>query len=385
MNIYRKKLVWQVLLLIFAVVIGLGSLLYTRDLVSKLKEEERKKAELWAEATRRLVGLSGSPDDFDFLFRIIEDNTTVPVILIDSRNNIISQRNIPAGIASDTNALKRELKRMDKRNEPIIVDLGNGIVNYIYYRESTLLRQLRIYPYVQLGVILLFIAIAYIAFSSSRSAEQNQVWVGLSRETAHQLGTPASSLSAWAEIIRSRYPGTDIAEELSVDVERLGSVVERFSLIGSKPKLMLQDLPALAEKTVSYMHKRIASTVDLNIANETTGCSGVPLNPVLLGWVIENLVKNSIDAMKGAGNITVRLSENDQEAIIDVEDTGKGIPRKDFKTIFKPGYSTRERGWGLGLSLSKRIVEEYHGGRIFVFHSEPGKGSCMRVILQKKK
>ena len=385
MNIYRKKLVWQVLLLIFAVVIGLGSLLYTRDLVSKLKEEERKKAELWAEATRKLVGLSGSPDDFDFLFRIIEGNTTVPVILIDSRDNIISQRNIPAGIASDTTALKRELKLMHKRNEPITVDLGNGIVNYIYYRESTLLRQLRVYPYIQLGVILLFIAIAYIAFNASRTAEQNQVWVGLSRETAHQLGTPASSLSAWAEIIRSRYPDTDIAEELTTDVERLGSVVERFSLIGSKPKLLAEDLPALAGKTVSYMHKRIASTVDLKIANETTGCTSVPLNPVLLGWVIENLVKNSIDAMKGAGSITVRLSENDQEAIIDVEDTGKGIPRKDFKTIFKPGYSTRERGWGLGLSLSKRIVEEYHKGRIFVLHSEPGKGSCMRVILQKKK
>jgi signal transduction histidine kinase len=385
MNIYRKKLIWQVLLLIFAVVIGLGSLLYTRDLVSKLKEEERKKAELWAEATRKLVGLSGSPDDFDFLFRIIEGNTTVPVILIDSRDNIISQRNIPAGIASDTSALKRELKLMHKRNEPITVDLGNGIVNYIYYRESTLLRQLRVYPYIQLGVILLFIAIAYIAFNASRTAEQNQVWVGLSRETAHQLGTPASSLSAWAEIIRSRYPDTDIAEELTIDVERLGSVVERFSLIGSKPKLLPEDLPALAEKTVTYMHKRIASTVDLKITNETTGCTSVPLNPVLLGWVIENLVKNSIDAMKGAGSITVRLSENDQEAIIDVEDTGKGIPRKDFKTIFKPGYSTRARGWGLGLSLSKRIVEEYHRGRIFVLHSEPGKGSCMRVILQKKK
>jgi signal transduction histidine kinase len=384
MNIYRKKLIWQVLLLIFAVVIGLGSLLYTRDLVSKLKEEERKKAELWAEATRKLVGLSGSPDDFDFLFRIIEGNTTVPVILIDSRDNIISQRNIPAGIASDTSALKRELKLMHKRNEPITVDLGNGIVNYIYYRESTLLRQLRVYPYIQLGVILLFIAIAYIAFNASRTAEQNQVWVGLSRETAHQLGTPASSLSAWAEIIRSRYPDTDIAEELTIDVERLGSVVERFSLIGSKPKLLPEDLPALAEKTVTYMHKRIASTVDLKITNETTGCTSVPLNPVLLGWVIENLVKNSIDAMKGAGSITVRLSENDQEAIIDVEDTGKGIPRKDFKTIFKPGYSTRARGWGLGLSLSKRIVEEYHKGR-FVLHSEPGKGSCMRVILQKKK
>ena len=381
MNIYRKKFVWQILLLIFAVIIGFGSLLYTHDLVDKLKDEERKKAEQWAEAQRRLV----SSDDFEFLFRIIEDNSTVPVILIDHQNNIVSLRNIPAGIASDTIALIRELKRMQKRNEPIAIDLGNGLFNYIYYRESTLLRQLRIYPYVQLGVILLFIGMAYFAFSSSRKAEQNQVWVGLSRETAHQLGTPTSSLSAWAEIIRSRYPGTDIAEELPVDVERLGRVAERFSLIGSKPKLLPDDLPSLVENTASYLRKRIASTVALSVVNGATGCTAVPVNPVLLGWVIENLVKNSVDAMKGSGSITVRLSENEDEAIIDVEDSGKGIPRKDFKTIFKPGYSTRERGWGLGLSLSKRIVEEYHGGKIFVLRSEPGRGSCMRVILKKKK
>jgi len=385
MNIYRKKLVWQVLLFIFAVIIGFVSLLYTHDLVSKLKEEERKKAELWAEATRRLVGLSVSSGDFEFLFRIIEDNTTVPVILIDNENNILSHRNIPAGFATDTAAIVRELKLMEKRNEPITIDLGNGTFNYIYYRESTLLRQLRIYPYVQLGVILLFIAVAYVAFNSSRKAEQNQVWVGLSRETAHQLGTPTSSLSAWAEILRSRYPGSDIAEELSIDVERLGRVAERFSLIGSKPKLLPEDLPALAENTAAYLRKRIASTVALSVVNESTGCRSIPLNPVLLGWVIENLVKNSVDAMKGSGSITVRISENDKEAIVDVEDSGRGIPRKDFNTIFKPGYSTRERGWGLGLSLSKRIVEEYHKGRIFVLRSEPGRGSCMRVILKKQK
>ena len=249
--------------------IGLGSLIYTRDLVSKLKEEERKKAELWAEAQRRLV----SSEDFEFIFRIIEDNSTVPVILIDYQDNIVSHRNIPAGIAEDTTALVRELRRMEKRNEPIPVDLGNGIFQYIYYRESTLLRQLRIYPYVQLGVLLLFIAVAYLAFSSSYMAEQNQVWVGLSRETAHQLGTPVSSLSAWAEIIRGRYPGTEIAEELSTDVERLGRVAERFSLIGSRPKLIPEDLCSLAEKTTVYLRKRIASTVDLNVINETTGCS----------------------------------------------------------------------------------------------------------------
>ena len=381
MDIYRKRLLWKVLLLIFAVVIGLGSLFYTHDLVDRLKEEERKKAEQWAEATRRLV----TSDDFEFLFRIIEDNTTVPVILIDEEESILSHRNLPSSLATDTLALVRELKRMAKRNEPISIELPNGIVNHLYYRESTLLRQLRIYPYVQIAVILLFILVAYVAFSASRMAEQNQVWVGLSRETAHQLGTPTSSLSAWSEIISSRYPGTDIAEELSADVERLSRVAERFSLIGSKPKLLSDNLPALAEDAAAYLRKRIASTIDLRVRNETTGCSSIPLNPILLGWVIENLVKNSADAMKGSGEITIRLTESDTEAFVDVEDTGKGIPRKDFKTIFKPGYTTRERGWGLGLSLSKRIVEEYHKGKIFVLRSEPGHGSCMRIILKKNR
>lgn len=380
MNIYRKKLIWKVLLLIFAVLIGVGSLFYTHDLVRKLKEEERKKAGLWAEAQRRLV----TTDDFEFLFSIIENNNTVPVILVDDKENIISYRNLPAGIENDGTALKRELKRMEKRNEPIPVDLGNGEFQYIYYRESIILRQLTVYPYVQLTVILLFIAIAYLAFNASRAAEQNQVWVGLSRETAHQLGTPVSSLSAWAEIIRSRYPGTDIAEELPADVDRLGRVAERFSLIGSRPRLQNEDLPALVENAVTYLRKRIASTIELDVINETGGNSPVPINPVLIGWVIENLVKNSADAMKGNGIITIRLSENDKESFIDVEDTGKGIPKKDFKTIFKPGYSTRERGWGLGLSLSKRIIEEYHKGKIFVLRSEQGRGSCMRIILYKQ-
>ncbi|MFN2314091.1 MAG: ATP-binding protein [Bacteroidales bacterium] len=379
MNIYRKRLLWKVLLLVFAVIIGLGSLIYTHDLVSRLKEEEKKKAEQWAEATRRLV----TSDDFEFLFSIIEDNTTVPVILIDEEHNIISHRNIPSAISSDITSLMRMLGRMENRNEPISIELPNGIVNYLYYRESTLLRQLRIYPYVQLAVILLFIGVAYVAFSSSRMAEQNQVWVGLSRETAHQLGTPTSSLSAWSEIISSRYPGTDIAEELPVDVERLERVAERVSLIGSKPKLQPEDLPSLAETTAGYLRKRIASTVELSVLNETLSCNAVPFNPVLLGWVIENLVKNSADAMKGSGKIVIRLTETKDEAIIDVDDTGKGIPRKDFKTIFKPGYTTRERGWGLGLSLSKRIIEEYHKGKIFVLRSDPGMGSCMRVILKK--
>ena len=384
MDIYRKRLVLKILLLLFAVIIGFGSLFYTRDLVGKLKTEERKKAAMWAEATRRLVGLNGSSEDFEFLFSIIEDNRTVPIILTDDDHNIISFRNLGKGSMNDTSALRRELERMSYRNDPITIDLGNGIENYIFFRESSLLRQLTVFPYVQLGVILLFIAVAYIAFSASRQAEQNQVWVGLSRETAHQLGTPTSSLSAWVEILRSRYPETDIASELSADVERLSRVAERFSLIGSKTKLQLTDLQQLIENSVGYLRKRIASTVDMNVINETKGSSSVPANAVLLGWVIENLVKNSTDAMKGRGIIIIRLSESDNDLCIDVEDNGKGIPKKDFKTIFKPGYSTRERGWGLGLSLSKRIIEEYHKGKIFVRYSEAGRGTCMRVALKKQ-
>ncbi len=379
MNIYRKRFLWKVLLLIFAVVIGLGSLIYTHDLVNRLKDEERKKAEQWAEATRRLI----TSDDFEFIFTIIENNTTVPVILIDEEESIISQRNLPAAILTDTLAMVRELKRMAKRNDPIPIELPGGITNQLYYRESTLLRQLRIYPYVQLTVILLFIGIAYVAFSASRVAEQNQVWVGLSRETAHQLGTPTSSLSAWSEIISSRYPGTEIAEELHADVERLSRVAERFSLIGSKPKLTEAELPPLAEATAAYLSKRIASTIDLQVVNRITGAAPVPFNAVLLGWVIENLVKNAADAMKGSGSITIQLTESGKKVFIDVEDTGKGMARKHFKTIFRPGYTTRERGWGLGLSLSKRIVEEYHKGKIFVLRSEPGNGCTMRIILKK--
>jgi len=383
MDIYRKRLVWKIMLLFFAVIIGFGSLFYTRDLVDKLKVEERKKATMWAEATRRLVGTSGGTEDFEFLFSIVEGNTTVPIILTDDEQNIISYRNLGRAASADTAAIRKELERMSFRNDPIAIDLGNGVENYIYYRESSLLRQLTVFPYVQLGVILLFMAVAYIAFSSSREAEQNQVWVGLSRETAHQLGTPTSSLSAWVEILKSRYPETDIAEELSADVERLGRVAERFSLIGSRTRLQPVDIVGLIENSMGYLRKRISSTVGMNIVNTLPEGYTLPANAVLLGWVIENLVKNATDAMKGRGDIVIRLSGSGKEMFIDVEDNGKGIPKKDFKTIFKPGYSTRERGWGLGLSLSKRIIEEYHRGKIFVRWSEPGKGTIMRVALKK--
>jgi len=382
MDIYRKKLIWKLLLLLFAVLIGLASLIYTQSLITLLKNQEKKKVALWAEATTRLVGVSLESNDFSFLFSVIEDNNTVPVILTDGELSIISSRNLPASVTDNSAAMRRELGKMKEKNPPIVIDLGDGTHNFIYYRESTVLRKLIVYPYVQLGIVLLFIIIAYMAFSASRQAEQNQVWVGLSKETAHQLGTPVSSLSAWVELFETRYPGSEEVKDLSEDVERLDRVTERFSLIGSKPKLQDTDVKSLVFTIIEYLKKRTASTVEFRINADDSGKFVAPANGVLVGWVVENLIKNSIDAIQGNGVITINLCSEKESVIIDIEDTGKGIVKKDFKNVFKPGFSTRERGWGLGLSLSKRIIEEYHKGRIFVKHSSPGKGTCMRVILK---
>jgi|WetSurMetagenome_2_1015567.scaffolds.fasta_scaffold00161_17 signal transduction histidine kinase len=383
MNIYRKKVIWKYLLLFFAVAIGLSSLFYTQSLINILRNDEKERIELWAEAQWRLVNVSVNSEDFGFLFSVIENNKTVPVILTDDHDKIISTRNLPDKITLDSLLIHRELKKMKMENSPIIIDIGNNSHNYIYYRESIILRKLAVYPYIQLGVILLFITIAYIAFSTSREAEQNQVWVGLTKETAHQLGTPVTSLSAWADLFESRYPGNEEVKDLSADVDRLARVTERFSLIGSKPKLHETDIKGLLINVIAYLEKRTSSSVIFRIASDNNSSYYAPANDLLLSWVFENVIKNAIDAMKGEGIIVLRLRDETKSLIIDIEDNGKGILKKDFKNIFKPGFSTRERGWGLGLSLSKRIIEEYHKGKIFVEYSEPGKGTCMRVILKK--
>jgi len=383
MNIYHKKVIWKFLLLLFAIAIGLSSLFYTQSLIKILKGDEKERIELWAEAQWRLINVSVNSEDFGFLFSVIENNKTVPVILTDDRNNIISTRNLPEKIARDSIRVRRELRKMKEENSPIIIDIGNNLHNYIYYRQSLILRKLAVYPYVQLGVILLFIIIAYIAFSTSREAEQNQVWVGLTKETAHQLGTPVTSLSAWVDLFESRYPGSEEVKDLSADVARLERVTERFSLIGSKPKLYNTDIKNLLVNVIEYLEKRISSGVKFRIPADSKSEYFAPANELLLSWVFENVIKNAIDAMKGEGIIVLKLQNEPKSLIVDIEDNGRGILKKDYKNVFKPGFSTRERGWGLGLSLSKRIVEEYHKGKIFVEYSEPGKGTCMRVILKK--
>jgi len=383
-KIFRFKTFGKLFLLLFAVLIGMGSLIYTENLVRKLKVEERKNIELWAEATR-LLSLPDTNQNVEFLSTIIENNNTVPVILTDETDSIISSRNFDSHKTNDYNYIRKELRKIKEENKPIINNLENGHFNLIYYKDSIILTMLIYYPYIQLGIIILFILVSYLAFRSSRKAQQNQVWVGMSKETAHQLGTPTSSLAGWIEILQNKYPEISITGELARDVERLEKVTERFSRIGSKPLLTRENIVSIVTQTVDYLKSRASSKVRFIYDSSNKKEVFVPVNPALFEWVIENVSKNAIDAMEGSGEITIRIAETEKHALIDISDTGKGIPKSAFNKIFNPGFTTKQRGWGLGLSLAKRIVEEYHNGKIFVRHSEVGKGSCIRIIMNKDK
>ena len=386
MNIYKHKTLWKSGLLTFAVIIGLFSLLYTNNLVRQLKAEERKKVEIWAEATRQMIFTTDtSSQNLDFLYTIIVSNTTIPVILTDGNDSIISANNFDSTRINDTGYLINRLKKIKEKNEPIIAEFGGGIVNRIYYDDSIILKQLIYYPYVQLGIIILFIGVSYFAFSASRKAEQNQVWVGMSKETAHQLGTPTSSLAGWIEVLQLKYPELDISAEMALDISRLEKITERFSKIGSRPDLNDENIIEIIDQTVNYLRSRASSKTVFNIEFPSAREISVPVNASLLSWVIENVCKNAVDATEGAGEITVKISESGDNAIIDICDNGKGIPKSAQKKIFSPGYTTKARGWGLGLSLARRIIEEYHNGKIFVRSSEPGLGTCIRIMIKKLK
>ena len=362
----------------------MSSLLYTNNLVGRLKTEERKNIELWAEATR-LISISDSSQNVEFLFSIIDNNNTVPVILTDESEEIIGHKNFNPEKTSDSIYLKRILLKIKEKNKPIIINLENGHYNLIYYKDSIILTMLMYYPYIQLGIIILFITVSYLAFSSSRKADQNQVWVSMSKETAHQLGTPTSSLAGWIEILQQKYPEINITEELALDVKRLEKVTERFSRIGSKPALSAENLVPILSHTVDYLKSRSSSKIRFITDYDHDREILIPLNAALFEWVIENVTKNAIDAMEGNGDINVHLIETEKNAIIDISDTGKGIPKSAFKKIFSPGFSTKQRGWGLGLSLARRIIEDYHNGKIFVRNSEVGRGSCIRIVMNKSK
>ncbi|NLI25474.1 MAG: ATP-binding protein, partial [Bacteroidales bacterium] len=346
-----------------------------------LSAEEEKKVLLWAEATKKLALPEPDGTDFSFLLQVVQDNTTVPVILVDHKGEIVAWRNLDSLKVSREGYLEKELEVMKTQHDPIVIEIGGGEKNYIYYKNSILLTRLTLYPFIQLGVITLFILVSYIAFSASRKAEQNKVWVGLSKETAHQLGTPTSSLLAWAEILRERNVAPDIMDEMEKDIRRLEKITERFSKVGSEPVMKSVDLTELVVRTVDYIRTRVSGDVVLQ-ADVPMYSLMAPASSSLLEWVLENVMKNAVDALEGGkGTVTVTLVRSGEKVIIDVIDTGKGIPRSLHKTIFKPGFTTKSRGWGLGLSLSKRIIEMYHKGRIFVAASEPGKGTTIRIIL----
>ena len=384
MKIFGHKTFWKLFLLLFAVLIGMGSLIYTESLVSKLKVEERKNVKLWAEATR-LISLPDTSQNVEFLSTIIENNNTVPVILTDESDSIISARNFDAHKSGDHRYIKKQLEKIKERNKPIVNNLEKDHYNLIYYKDSIILTMLIYYPYIQLGIIIFFILVSYLAFRSSRKAEQNQVWVGMSKETAHQLGTPTSSLAGWIEILEQKHPGISITKELALDVQRLEKITERFSRIGSKPVITSDNIIGIISRTVDYLKLRTSSKVKIITDYNPDEKVVVPVNAALFEWVIENVFKNAVDSMEGSGEITVRITETERHALIDISDTGKGIPKSAFKKIFNPGFTTKQRGWGLGLSLAKRIIEEYHNGKIFVRHSEIGKGSCIRIVMNRDK
>ena len=381
MNIYSKKQIWKAFLLFGGLTIALASLFYTNSIVNKLALEEGKKVELVAEATQLLANIENTNQDISFLFRVIKDNETVPVICVDEDDVVMSWRNLDStSVIDDSGYLADKLLEMKAINPPIVIPIADGKKQYIYFENSILIDLLLYYPYMQLSIIGLFIIISYFAFSSSRNAEQNQVWVGMSKETAHQLGTPLSSLIGWVEYLRT-IKGSDesIINELGKDVKRLETITDRFSKIGSKPSFDKVDLNIVVNNIIGYLRSRISDKVLIEVKCddkiEAEVC--VPL----FEWVIENITKNAVDAMIGKGRIAIEITKKDSQVVIDIKDSGNGIPKSQFSKVFKPGFTTKKRGWGLGLSLVKRIIEEYHNGKIFVKQSEIGKGTTFRIEL----
>jgi len=394
LDIYLKRKRGKILLLLSAIIIGVASLLYTNWLTEKMAREERKKVELWAEATKRFAEpVIESTNEaavqrlntsyLTLLQEIAEQNTTIPIIIVDENGDFNTDANINYSESRREQVLKNELEKMKGYSEPIPIVLSHENTLYLYYRESNILRNLRYYPVVQLFVIIIFIIVAYFAFDATQRAEQNQVWVGMSKETAHQLGTPISSLMAWIELLKMQNVDPALIDEFESDTKRLEKITERFSKIGSKPELLATNLVEVLLSTVSYLKTRSSEKVKFEM-NFTEGDRvEAPLNAALFSWVVENLCKNAIDAMDNNGKITFNLQENGGNVLIDITDTGKGVPKSQQKTIFQPGFSTKKRGWGLGLSLAKRIIEIYHSGKIFIKWSEAGKGTTFRIILNK--
>ena len=382
-SIYDSRQRWKFGFIFAAVLIAILSVVVSDLLIKDLAREERQRMEIWSEATR--VMTSENPSlNMQLILKIIQGNTSIPVILCTDQDEVVSYNNIELPENDQALFLKTKVGELKAKNPPIVIDMEDGSFQYLYYDDSTILKRLLLYPYVQLSVVFVFILLAFLALASTKRAEQNKVWVGLSKETAHQLGTPISSLIAWVEYLRTKEIDAFLLNEMDKDVKRLQTIAERFSKIGSDPDPVPTDLVESIQTALGYMSTRISSKVAIH-ADLPSHPIWVSMNDSLFAWVIENLTKNAVDAMEGHGDIYLRIEERDKLVRIDLSDTGKGIPKSKFKTVFNPGYTTKQRGWGLGLSLVKRIIESLQGGKIYVKSSELGKGTTFRIELCKYK
>lgn len=384
MDIQHNKLRWNIIIILIAVLI-FSSLIFTNSLVKELSNEERKKIELWAEGMKQLSNIENTNKDITFIFEVIQNNTTVPVILTDEKDSILSCRNFTFPKNDSPENVRAILNKMRNSHEPILVTLLDGKKNYIYYKDSTTLVRLTYYPYVLISIIIVFLIITYFAFSQARRAEQNRIWIGLAKETAHQLGTPTSSLLACLDMLKEGTQNQAIATELEKDIFRLEKIADRFSKIGSIPSLEQKNIIEIINISTDYLKNRVSNRIKFTRLYDEKESVFIPINAILIEWVIENIVRNAVDAIQGGGEIIFSIHDHIQVVYIDISDNGKGIPKSKFKKIFEPGYTTKSRGWGLGLTLSKRIIEEYHNGKIFINYSEINKGTSFRIVLPKNR
>lgn len=369
----------RIIVIIVAIFFAVVSLVISDRLVSQMAEEERHKMELWAAATQSVTS-NDYEESLLFASRIIESNTTIPMIQVNARGEIINYNNIDLPRTDPSRYLYQKLKEFREGYPPIEIDYGLG-KEYLYYSDSTTLKQLLLFPYVQVAVFLIILGVSVLAIVSLKRADQNFIWEGMSRETAHQLGTPISSLMAWRELLMAQAVDPMVVQEMGKDIQRLEMIADRFQKIGSSPKLELCDLGVLVMKAVAYLQPRISKGVSISVLDEPEEAVCVLASEQLIAWVFENLIKNAVDAMQSKGAISIRYGAGEEHAFIEIQDTGKGLPRAQWEKIFRPGYTTRQRGWGLGLSLARRIVQDYHKGRIYVRHSELGVGTTFRILL----
>lgn len=369
----------RIIVIIVAIFFAVVSLVISDRLVSQMAEEERHKMELWAAATQSVTS-NDYEESLLFASRIIESNTTIPMIQVNARGEIINYNNIDLPRTDPSRYLYQKLKEFKEGYPPIEIDYGLG-KEYLYYSDSTTLKQLLLFPYVQVAVFLIILGVSVLAIVSLKRADQNYIWEGMSRETAHQLGTPISSLMAWRELLVAQAVDPMVVQEMGKDIQRLEMIADRFQKIGSSPKLEPCDLGILVMKAVAYLQPRISKGVSISVLDEPEEAVYVLASEQLIAWVFENLIKNAVDAMQSKGAISIRYGAEEEHAFIEIQDTGKGLPRAQWEKIFRPGYTTRQRGWGLGLSLARRIVQDYHKGRIYVRHSELGVGTTFRILL----